>query len=52
VIKLLLEKDADLESKDISGWTQLSQVAINGHDAAIKLLLENGADLEFKESSG
>lgn len=42
VIKLLLEKDADPESKDRGGLTPLSWAAKNGHEAVVKLLLEYG----------
>jgi ankyrin repeat protein len=44
VIKLLLEKGADLESKDFSGQTPLSWAAVQGHETVIKLLLEAGAE--------
>jgi ankyrin repeat protein len=49
VIKLLLEKNADLESKDKNGQTPLLLAAENGHKAVIKLLLEKNADLEYKD---
>jgi hypothetical protein len=43
VLKLLLEKVAELESKDRSyGLTPLSYAAGNGHEAVVKLLLEKG----------
>ena len=48
-MKLLLEKGADLESKDDYGQTPLSWAAENGHEAVVKLLLEKGADLESKD---
>jgi ankyrin repeat protein len=48
-VKLLLEKSADLESKDSNdGQTPLSWAAQkrrrHGHGAVAKLLLEKGAD--------
>jgi ankyrin repeat protein len=43
VVKLLLEKGANLESKGLS-WA-----ARYGHEAVVKLLLEKGADLESKD---
>jgi ankyrin repeat protein len=50
VVKLLLEKGADLEAKDPkSGRTPLSWAASNGHEAVVKLLLEKGAELESKD---
>ena len=39
-MKLLLEKGADVESKDRAGHTPLSRAARNGHEAVVKLLLE------------
>jgi ankyrin repeat protein len=48
VVKLLLEKGAELETKDSSGRTPLSYAAGNGHEAVVKLLLEKGAELETK----
>jgi ankyrin repeat protein len=53
VVKLLLEKGAELESKD--KWysykrTALSCAAENGHAAVVKLLLEEGAELELKDN--
>jgi ankyrin repeat protein len=51
-VKLLLEKGAELEAKDSSGWTALSYAARYGNEAVVKLLLEIGAELEAKSSSG
>ena len=49
-MKLLLEKGAELESKDTEyGRTPLSWAAGNGHEAVVKLLLEKGAELESKD---
>jgi hypothetical protein len=53
VVALLLEKGAELESKDnIYGETPLSWAAANGHEAVVALLLEKGAELESKASHG
>ncbi|KAH8724299.1 hypothetical protein GQ44DRAFT_750330 [Phaeosphaeriaceae sp. PMI808] len=50
VVKLLLEKGADLELKDKKyGQTPLSWAVEKGHEAVVKLLLEKGADLESKD---
>jgi ankyrin repeat protein len=44
VVKLLLEKGADLETKDKTYCqTPLSWAAGNGHKAVVKLLLKRGA---------
>ena len=43
MVKLLLEKGAELETKDNDGRTPLSWAAEKGHEAVVKLLLEKGA---------
>ena len=50
VMKLLLEKGAVLEYKDIWGKTPLSWAAENGYETILKILLEKGAELETKNS--
>jgi ankyrin repeat protein len=52
VVKLLLEKGAELEAKTTYGQTPLSRAAGNGHEAVVKLLLEKGAELETKDKNG
>ena len=53
VVRLLLEKDADLNSKDAEfSRTPLSWAARNGHEAVARLLLEKDADLDSKDSFG
>jgi ankyrin repeat protein len=49
VVKLLLEKGAELDSEDRRGQTPLSLVAEKGHEAVVKLLLEKGAELDSKD---
>ena len=46
VVKLLLEKGAQLEPKGKGGQTALSLAGMNGQEAVVKLLLEKGAQLE------
>lgn len=43
VVKLLLEKGADIDSRDKNGKTPLSAAAQFWHDGVVKLLLEKGA---------
>jgi ankyrin repeat protein len=51
VVKLLLEKGAEVDSKDSKhGWTPLWWAAGNGHEAVVRLLLEKGADVDSKDS--
>jgi len=52
VVKLLLEKGAEVEAKCDDGWTPLSLAADNGHEAVAKLLLEKGAEVEAKGDDG
>ncbi|KAM3149290.1 hypothetical protein ABEW05_010451 [Botrytis cinerea] len=53
IVKLLLERGADIESKDSKyGQTPLLWAAENGHDTVVKLLLEKGADIESKDRNG
>ncbi|KAH7115490.1 hypothetical protein B0J13DRAFT_653898 [Dactylonectria estremocensis] len=51
IVKLLLEKGADIEAKDSFGRTPLWWAAANGHEAIVKLLLEKGANIEAKHRS-
>ncbi|KAL5331220.1 hypothetical protein ACEPPN_000749 [Leptodophora sp. 'Broadleaf-Isolate-01'] len=51
VVRLLLEKGADVESKCNSNRTPLSRAAENGQEAVVRLLLEKGADVESKSNS-
>lgn len=48
-MRLLLEKGAELETKDNSGQTPLPWAAQSGHEDAVRLLLERGAELERKD---
>jgi ankyrin repeat protein len=53
VVKLLLEKGADMESQDTeNSQTPLWWAAANGYEAVVKLLLEKGADVESKSRYG
>jgi ankyrin repeat protein len=49
-VKLLVDKGADLESKDEEyGRAPLSWATENGHQAVLRLLVDEGADLESKD---
>jgi ankyrin repeat protein len=53
VVRLLLEKGADVTAKDNIGWTALHRAARNGHEEVVKLLLAvDGVDLDSKDKGG
>jgi ankyrin repeat protein len=52
VMKVLLEKGADIESKDNEGRTALMRAAIYDQKTIVKLLLEKGADVNSKDNAG
>ena len=39
VVKLLLEKGAQVDIQDSSGWTALMDAGLKGHTEVVKLLL-------------
>ena len=49
VVKLLLEKGAEIEAKDQYGQTALSWATTQGHETIVKLLLEKSAKIEAKD---
>jgi Ankyrin repeats (3 copies) len=51
VMKMLLDENANVESKDNYAWTPLSWAAKNGHKMVVKMLLENNADVGSKDES-
>ncbi|KAH8153086.1 uncharacterized protein LAJ45_02673 [Morchella importuna] len=52
VVRLLLEKGADISSTDSSGWNALHHAVSKGHEPVVQLLLEKGADISSTDSSG
>ena len=51
-VKELINKGADIEAKNRSGWTSLMCASYNGHSEVVKVLLEKGADIEAKDNDG
>ncbi|KAJ4855513.1 ankyrin repeats (3 copies) domain-containing protein [Trichoderma breve] len=49
IVKLLVEKGADLEAEDNNDRTPLSWAAEKGYEAIVKLLVENGADIKARD---
>jgi len=53
VMRLLIEKGADIEGKDTAmAWTPLMSAAEKGSIEAVRLLLENGANPNFRYYMG
>lgn len=52
VVRLLLQKGADLDSKDLYSRTPLSYAAANGCEAVVELLLGSGAEVESMDKYG
>lgn len=51
VVRLLLDKNADIESKRDFGFSPLCLAALNGHEFVAKLLLDKGAQIESRTNS-
>ena len=51
-VLVVLEKGAELDSKDYRGETALHWTAYNGHSAVMMLLLDQGADVDAKDIDG
>ena len=51
VLSLLLEKDADPDTKDSRGWTPLFYATTNGYKAVVKLSLKKGVDINAKDQN-
>lgn len=52
VVRLLLQKGADLDSKDLYSRTLLSYAAPNGCEAVVEVLLDSGAEVESMDKCG
>jgi len=52
LVELLLGKGADVNARQIQGWTPLGLAAQNGHLETVKILLDKGADVNSKSKSG
>jgi ankyrin repeat protein len=45
VVRLLIDRGADVNSRDLEGWTPLHEATWEGHLDVVRLLLEHGADV-------
>jgi ankyrin repeat protein len=52
VVRLLLHKQANANSKARHGYTPLMRAATFGHEAIVKLLLDKGADINMRNQDG
>jgi ankyrin repeat protein len=50
VVKLLLEKGANIETKGNNGQNPLSWAAKNGHEGTVKLLLQRNVNIDNKDN--
>ena len=52
VVRLLLEKGANIDAKYEDGETALVAAAVGRHEAVVRLLLEKGADVKAQNRYG
>jgi ankyrin repeat protein len=52
VVKLLIDRGADMCMLSRDGWTPLNSAASKGHIEVVKFLLERGADMSLPSSDG
>lgn len=52
IVKLLLDNGANIESKDLHGWTPLMHTAVAGRTRALRLLLDRGANIKSWTNQG
>lgn len=52
VLKLLIERGADVNAPDVAGVLPLHSVALRGHPEAAELLIATGADVNAVDSTG
>lgn len=52
VVRLLLDRGADVKATDDNGKTVLHWAALRGNEAMVQLLVDLGADVKAKDDNG
>lgn len=52
IVKILIKNGADINTKQMQGFTPLHSAAYNGQTKLAKLLIDNGADINAKMDNG
>ena len=52
IVRLLIERDAEVNCKNLHGWSPLHIAAEQGHEEMIRLMVENAGFVNRKDSSG
>ncbi|KAK1991098.1 putative histone-lysine N-methyltransferase, H3 lysine-9 specific, partial [Colletotrichum falcatum] len=52
VVKLLVDKGADVTVSNENGWTPLNAASSNGYLEVVKLLVDKGADITVPNDNG
>jgi serine/threonine-protein phosphatase 6 regulatory ankyrin repeat subunit B len=52
IAQLLIDKRANINARNKTGWTALIWASVNGHKDIVELLIKNGANLNIKNNDG
>ncbi|MCJ1384551.1 hypothetical protein MMC17_007668 [Xylographa soralifera] len=52
IVRILLEREVNMDERDSSGRTALQLAAIHGHTTVVELLLQRGADVNATDAVG
>ena len=52
MVKLLIDKRADVNGTDSRGFTALMGAVYSGHSEIVQMLIANGADINAKDHDG
>ena len=51
-VRKLLQRGANIQARDVDGWTALMLAAMEGHAAVARILVEEGADPQATDRFG